>query len=607
MPDLQTQLSKLPSGTSAPVSQPVATPKPSGTGIFAQPVDKQALALARSIAIKESGNNYNAKGDNDTAAGSGQWSNQNAQGVAQPLAPGQIPNNFKTEASQYGLDPNDFSPENQDKVLYAEVYTNKQKGLSPAQIAAAHNAGMKRALDGSWQQNVGTTTLNGKQIAFDTPKYVEQVADLYKKQLAQLGNPTEPTTQSPSTSTSKPTTPDTLAPSNPGHPAVIPAHGSTPSLSALKQNLANLPGQAAQATNAVLPILGDVGGDINGSNSKTALEQGGDAVQSALSAALLIPGAQPEDLAAKAGLEGVTARIGANAATGGLIGASNAVGQGKSGGQVAEQGLLGAGLGGIGGASSGLIKALTPAQKLQSFIDDATPSYSSKIIGEQPVKEGLLSRSVVPTSQNIEAGTELSKVPNYPTTGTNLEKYQAIEPVIAQKGQALDASLKAENVLRPPKELSKIIKDALTTTGDNSYLLQKSDPLIKNYQRVADNAIKNNEGTLYGERQVVKTLDNAYESAGGKYGNNKALDQLHRAARTALINDMESKATNTGVKASLKEMSNLYNAQDILLDKAKSEGGTAIQRLAKNNPLASKAVGLLGRYTGLDAALHLLP
>lgn len=395
----------------------------------------------------------------------------------------------------------------------------------------------------------------------------------------------------------------------PGQPSNIPVKGSTGSLANVGKNLEALPGAIEGAGNTLLPILGDIGGDFEGTNQKTVLQQGGDAVQSALSAALLIPGAQPEDLAAKAGLEGLTARIGANAATGGLIGASGAVGEGKSGTQIAEQGLLGAGLGGIAGGASSLLKALTPAQKLQSAIEDATPAYNPKLIGEQPVKEGglLSGRTVIPTTPNTEAGTELSKVPNYPSTGTALEKYQSIEPVIATKGQALDQSLKNENVLRPPQELKSIINRAVNETAQNSVLLQKSDPIVTNYLRVAGRAINQNEGTLYGERQVVKALDNAYEDAGGKYSNNKPLDQIHRAARNALITDMESKATNTGVRASLKEMSNLYNAQDVLKEKAMKEGGSKLEQAMKSHPIISKVAKTGLGLTGLGQVLHFIP
>jgi len=102
-------------------------------------------------------------------------------------------------------------------------------------------------------------------------------------------------------------------------------------------------------------------------------------------------------------------------------------------------------------------------------------------------------------------------------------------------------------------------------------------------------------------------LDNAYEDAGGKYSNNKPLDQVHRSARNALIADMESKATNTEVQASLKGMKNLYNAEDALKQKAMKEGGSKLERAIKAHPVVSKVGGLVGRYTGLDAALHLLP
>lgn len=94
------------------------------------------------IKMQEGGGkvNYNAMGDNGTAAGAGQWSNQ-PDGKPSPLYPGQVPSNFANSAKEYGLDPTDFSPDNQNKVLYQEVYRGKQSGLTPEQILSRHNSG----------------------------------------------------------------------------------------------------------------------------------------------------------------------------------------------------------------------------------------------------------------------------------------------------------------------------------------------------------------------------------------------------------------------------------------------------------------------------------
>lgn len=581
-PNLITQLSSLPTGTPQPVSQSSAPQVPSATQ--GTSLDPQIVNLAKALRETESGGNFQAKG------ASGEY------GAYQFL-----PTTWSATAPKYGVNVSldKATPAEQNEVAYKQLAEWKQEhpDWNVGNFASAWNAGPGKP-DAYQQNNVGT---NSQGVQYDTPAYAKKVAEAYQQLKSQ-----QPQTQS---QTQGSTTPTPLQTGIPGQPSNIPAKGSTASLANVGANLKALPGAVAGAANAFLPILGDIGGDFQGTNKKTVLQQGGDAVQSLLSAAMLIPGAQPEDLALKAGLEGLTARLGANAAAGGLIGASNAVGQGKSASQVGVQGLLGAGLGGLAGGAGALLKAVTPAEKLQSAIEDATPSYSPKIIGEQPIKEGgiLSKRKVIPNSSNIDAGTELSKVPNYPVKGTALEKYQAIEPEIAKKGQALDQSLKNENVLRPPQELKSLVQKAVTKVAQNSVLLQKADPAVTNYLRVSGRAIDQNEGTLYGERQVVKDLDNAYEDAGGKYSNNKPLDQIHRAARTALINDMEAKATNTGVKASLKEMSNLYNAQDTLKDKAMKEGGSKLEQAMKNHPIVSKVAKTGLGLTGLGQVLHFIP
>lgn len=251
------------------------------------------------------------------------------------------------------------------------------------------------------------------------------------------------------------------------------------------------------------------------------------------------------------------------------------------------------------------------ANYLQSAIADATPAYNPKLIGTQGVKEGgiaIKGRSMVSNEANIEAGTELSKTVSYNPKATNLEKYQAvIEKEIPKIADEFDVSLKAEKVLRPPKEIMKVVKDAAESAAENSLLLNKADPAVVNYLRVAQRAIEQSKGTLDGEWMVKKALTQAYENAGGKFAGNKPLDQIHSSVNKALIKDMEKWATNTEVQASMKKMSNLYDAADTLLDKAKAEGGTAWERLQNRHPQAKKMVPSLVEGAGFGGILKLIP
>lgn len=256
----------------------------------------------------------------------------------------------------------------------------------------------------------------------------------------------------------------------------------------------------------------------------------------------------------------------------------------------------------------------------QSAIKDATPVYNPKLISDPFVNgvpriqggKGLTGgREVTPTPLNTRAGEALSKVPNYPATGTALDKYNAVQPEIAAQAKALTKSLESENILRPPKEIVKIVNDAVRGVSDESLLLQKADPAIAQYMRVAKNAVATNDGTLAGELKVRQAMDAAYKNARGKlaFGDSKisALDEIHTAARDALNKDMIEKAQNTDVKASLQTQWDLNRGADELLAKAEAEGNSKIEQLMKANPVTTKVLKAGVKATGLGLGLHLLP
>lgn len=247
-------------GNLKPFTQPTAGPslvspmQPTGQGsqVSDQPngVDNSIVALMHGLKTSEGANgNYNAIGDQGTAAGIAQWSNQ-VNGKVQPLQPGQIPANFSGSAKQLGLDPNDFSPENQNKVLYATLAQDKKNGLTPEQALSKWNSG-----DPNKYANPATSTGTGQVGAYDVASYVKRgmtAAQQYASQNAQNA-------------------PVANAPQQ--------AEGGS-FLGDLSSG--NVLGAAQKAGDFAFPIVSDLAKDFQGSSTKSTLQQLGDAGMSAL-------------------------------------------------------------------------------------------------------------------------------------------------------------------------------------------------------------------------------------------------------------------------------------------------------------------------------------
>lgn len=340
------------------------------------PSDPSVVALAQSIREEESGGNYTQSGDAGTSLGAYQWNNG-----ATPIAQGQLPQNFVNAAKQYGLDPTDFSEQNQNKVAYLQMAQMKSEGMQPYQIASSWNSGSPD----NWKTGAhqGTTTINGQSVSYDTPKYVQNVMANYQKYATQMGvtpgagaTPQSGTPSmvagdmvpagssgSPSgagvgTGTSQAAygyvQPPTQAPTNdamatasagtgtsyafggsgtPGSPGTAvnpnePDPGQA-SFANAAYNLGQLPSALGQLGGDLLPILPDIYNDIQGKSDKTVLQQVGDA---GMSAAWFLPFG---DIAEGIGLGAEALGLGADAAkTAGVLGTG--VGTGYLGGAASN-------------------------------------------------------------------------------------------------------------------------------------------------------------------------------------------------------------------------------------------------------------------------------
>ncbi len=142
-------------------------------------LDQNAVNLTKAIGLKEGGGKFlydNHSGDAGTSKGAYQWQ----------------PGNFENAAKQYGLDPNDFSAKNQNRVAYLQVKSRLDAGLKPWEVASEWNSGSKD----NWKDHSGDTIINGQKIHYDTPAYVQGVKDYYSK-LSGGGTATSDATTTP--------------------------------------------------------------------------------------------------------------------------------------------------------------------------------------------------------------------------------------------------------------------------------------------------------------------------------------------------------------------------------------------------------------------------
>ncbi len=563
-------------------------------------LDPAIVNLTKSIALTESGKdgvpNYNAVGDNGTSKGAYQWQ----------------PGNFEAAAKSAGLDPNDFSPANQNKVAYHQV-------LNPAQIAAAWNAGEAKAKDGSWQQNIGTTTINGKSLSYDTPAYVQKVNDEYKK-LAGAGNIqtynpkpfSNPTNGNPGlineTGTSLAT------PANP-HPGFI--QGLQEDLSGTNpESLGTQIGNTVKGVgNFLFPAVGDVYHDIKGDNTKTGLQQLGDLGSTALGAVTLIPGVGEGALAAKGLLTGaklaeggaelaskaspsVLSSVGKNAALGAGFGATQALGAGATDPkQIAEGTAIGAVGGGILGEAGGLIgkAAQTLPQRLVQGVIKTSPD-----VADYAVKKGLSSpeKMLADSESSITGlGTQLGKELEHSgvadmkvTLGDLLPDIQKAEPDAEITADSLKESLLKVAPLKKAlitkltegegltlKELNKLKSEI----GSNVYKTVFDDPTVKAGKQIGNAFYQAVKSKIIGAAPETEGL---FDQLSKEYSLNGALDKaIKRGAKSQALTLKDIMALIGGFSA---------------LGPLGAAGAYGLEKAATNPSINLRAAGLLSKAVG---------
>jgi hypothetical protein len=491
-------------------------------------VDPTALALSRAIRSAEGGDYNNTTGDAGTSKGAYQWQ----------------PGHFEAAAKAQGLDPNDFSPTNQDHVAYNQVKEQLDAGHSQSQVASWWNSGRYDSTG-----NVGDKTINGKVIHYDTPAYVEKVKQAYL-QASQVQ------TNSPASSLTPPTPPGqaqtqqstqgafggALQPPTPPKTTAQTPGADTTTQETFTGDLAsgNYGGAALKGAenvgNFLFPIAGDLYNDATGKNTKTDLQQAADA---GLSALTLIPGlgevgkgAEAATLAAKEapsllGLAGKGAAYGAGA------GALSSVGQGNTDiGSIARDtavggvtgGVTGGLLGRLGGgadalnksATEDITKVLAPTGKTDKLITQKIAPQLAKSGVMAATREGLLSKYQAlqgAAGDALEAGYDKLPPDAKVEVGGLFDTIQKKIDALTINGSVPSAAQSKVTALQGMmKDLANI---GIETSADGSKVFADVGN-VRQLRQILDNTISKNFGLTEldgATKSAQKTLANSIRGA----------------------------------------------------------------------------------------------
>lgn len=298
------------------------------------------------------------------------------------------------------------------------------------------------------------------------------------------------------------------------------------------------------------------------------------------------------------------------AAEGLVIGGSSGVSQGLkndlTASEIAQQGVEGALIGGatggvlgaITGGISGKIKSI-PADKEQKLFDRITPTVNelTPTEYEKLLSQGKITpKTATQPAQYILSDAEKTVARKYSNLLQSKDPVQNSIKVIneiSSKDEAVGKFLeKASNtragIFNKGELRNNLLGklDGITDiTVDENRLKQAKISLVDNFVKNLD---KNNVKNLW---QARKNFDRQIEKAFS--GSPNLQNTLKREFRNAVQDFISERTNNTTYKGYMKDMTELFDLQDVLSTKAtKEKNYSKFSLWLKNNPKKAKALGL---------------
>lgn len=229
--------------------------------------------------------------------------------------------------------------------------------------------------------------------------------------------------------------------------------------------------------------------------------------------------------------------------------------------------------------------------KRQDFIDDLVrPKQTAAVRKEQVARTGeagvLRSKQVTPSASEKQMTAEVLKIPEVSKSKTLQGNHNAIANEVTKEANQLKTLLAEKDVIFPRKEFNAQLNGALTRLQENPLLVgdaQKTAGRIVQKMRQIVDGKKSTAANLLAAR---KELDAWIRSQKGPNifdpKQENALSIAIREVRNTTNDFIAGKATNIGVKDSLKKQSTLLRAMDNIAPKAGDEAGNIVLRAWQN-------------------------
>lgn len=548
-------------------------------------LDPAVVNLAKAIRQTESGGNFNAKG----ASGE--------MGAYQ-----YTPDTWSKEAPQYGINTPlaQATPEQQNAVAYNQIKSWKDSGKDVTQIASMWNAGEgePNAYTGKFSDGSPSFGTNPKGVKFNVPAYVKSVATAYQtlKNGGQVGA-------------------DPNNPSSTANPQNQPPQ--QPSQSLGQRIIGGAEGLANWAFPVAKDLYNDVTGQNTGTNSKTGLQQLGDA---GLSALWFVPGLGEVGEAARgadAAVEGgglLSKALGSNLVKGGALGYGAGVASNLSQGQGLGQ-AFSPNISNIGGAVTGgiastilpkvfgkLTSHLSQSGAVQSLEDNvehtlnATKSgrqWMSTIAGQGQDPAKLIAQSGVAGKINVIDQkldtTEAQKAIEGGVDDNGVYQPGRIGQLGAARAQALDK-------MGATVDVDGLRKEALSqipTLPSSVNINDATNAVNKNFD---------NFKAKYGQYLTPSQVEEIKESMTGASGVYKRSGQIGDQNVSSLIGGVARKKVEDLADSSgfpgMKEYNAYIKQHYTALQALKKLNGQAVKGGLLGNTLRQHTLGLVGSMVG---------
>lgn len=530
-------------------------------------LDPSIIALTKAIGHQESGGDYNKIGDNGHSKGAYQWNNANRK-----LSEGEVPENFRSYAAEVGVDGNDFSPENQDRVAYKTVEKWGKQGLTPAQIASKWNSGKP---DEYKTAKPGYNAAQG--VNYDVKAYVDHVSRYYDEFSRQGQNQAQVAQPDPALQR---------------EPSLGPNETLKNELYRRRNEIKNIQGSDITGAEKVLQQGGQVAGLAGSLANRTISAVTPDIIEKPVAQVLqgaagviaqhpVAKFASKEYGKFKEANPRAAKNVESVASIGSLI---------PEAGALAETYQLGKGL--IKGVAKPVARGIgiKTAQELDPVVNLVTPELSTKetitaIKKGQTQKTGLLGKITVKQTEPTEIANAVRKVVDPDATIT--ENVTNVFNALGKEAETLKTRVVAANHPYTFKELNSRINKL------EKPILITSDATLNNaYNKVRNAAMqiaKNEGGTVADLLESRKKFDNFVNDQFPNLYTSEKLTPMKKAI-TDIRKEMNKFAGDNlpkgfGFQDSLDLQSTFYDAIDNMSPKAVKEIGTnAVGRTLEKVP-----------------------